>query len=188
MQQVLGYSALEAGLAYLTTALVAIASAAVAQAMISRVGVKPVLLLGLAAFVVAQLWFTALSADGRYATDLLVGMVAMGVGVGASFVAVSVAAVAGSTDADAGLASGLVTTAQQIGGALGVAVLTAVAVARTEDDVAGGALMPAALTAGFAQAFVIAAGVAIASVVLAAVLLDADDLRDVDAGAPAVTA
>jgi EmrB/QacA subfamily drug resistance transporter len=180
MQQVLDYSALEAGLAYLTTALVAIASAAGAQATISRAGVKPVLLVGLGAFVVAQVWFTALSPDGGYATDLLLGMVAMGVGVGASFVAVSVAAVAGSTDADAGLASGLVTTAQQIGGALGVAVLTAVAVARTQDDLAAGSPMPTALTEGFAVAFLVAAAIALISLLLAALLLDADDLREVE--------
>ena len=185
MQQVLGYSALDAGLAYLTTALVAIPSAAAAQAMVSRAGVKPVLLLGLCAFVVAQLWFTALSPGGDYVADLLLGMFAMGVGVGASFVAVSVAAVAGSTDTDAGLASGLVTTAQQIGGALGVAVLTAVAVARTEGDVAAGTALPAALTNGFADAFLIAAVIALASVALAALLLDADDLRHADAASPA---
>ncbi|CAA9529305.1 MAG: Uncharacterized MFS-type transporter [uncultured Solirubrobacteraceae bacterium] len=187
MQQVLGWSALEAGLAYLTTALMAIVSAAAAQAVISRAGVKPVLLVGLCAFLVAQLWFTALSPTGDYAADLLLGMVAMGVGVGASFVAVSVAAVAGSTDADAGLASGLVTTAQQVGGALGVAVLTAVAVARTEDDLAAGATMPSALTDGFTGAFLVAAAIALASVALAALLLDADDLREVDARSASVS-
>ena len=102
-----------------------------------------------------------------------------------SFVGVAVAAVAGSTDTDAGLASGLVTTAQQIGGALGVAVLTAVAVARTEGDVAAGTALPAALTNGFADAFLIAAVIALASVALAALLLDADDLRHADAASPA---
>ena len=98
----------------------------VAQALVTRIGVKPVLAFGMATILGGLLWFTQISVNGTYSADLLGGFLLIGVGLGFSFVPVSIAALAGVTQQDAGLASGLINTSQQIGGALGVAILTTV--------------------------------------------------------------
>jgi EmrB/QacA subfamily drug resistance transporter len=178
MQQVLGLSALQSGAGYLAVALTAIVAAGVAQATVTRIGVKPALLFGLALMCLGNLWFTQVSADGSYAVDLLPGFLAIGVGLGFSFVPVSIAALAGVTGQEAGLASGLFNTSQQIGGALGVALFSTVATNRTGDS-----HTPEALTSGFSVAFWVAVGFSAAAIVATLVMIRREELAAVPAEA-----
>jgi EmrB/QacA subfamily drug resistance transporter len=177
MQQVLGYSAMKTGLAYLAVAGTAILWSAVAAQLVTRIGVKPVLAIGMTALTGGLLYFTQVSVGGSYAADLLPGFLLVGLGLGFSFVPVSIAALAGIEPAEAGLASGLINTSQQIGGALGIAALSTIASSRTDDAVASGTALNAALVDGFHGAFI--AGVVIAALGIAAALtlIRRDDLE-----------
>jgi EmrB/QacA subfamily drug resistance transporter len=168
MQQVLGYSAMKTGVAYLAVAGTAILWSAVAAQLVTRVGVKPVLIAGMTALTGGLLYFTQVSVGGSYVADLLPGFLLIGLGLGFSFVPISIAALAGVQPAEAGLASGLINTSQQIGGALGIAALSTIATSRTDDAVASGSALSGALVHGFTGAFV--AGVVIAGVGIAAAL------------------
>jgi len=181
MQQVLGYSALETGIAYLAVAGTAILWSAVAAQLVTRVGVKPVLLAGMALLTVGLVYFTQVSVGGSYVGDLLPGFLLIGIALGFSFVPISIAAVAGVQDSEAGLASGLINTSQQIGGALGIAVLSTIATTRTEDAVGGGTPLPAALTDGFQAAFLVGVGIAVAGVIAALALVRRRDLTQTPA-------
>jgi EmrB/QacA subfamily drug resistance transporter len=178
LQQVLGYSALKAGFSYLPLAFGIIVSAGVASQLVTRVGFKWVLAGGLVLIAVGLTLFTGVSADGGYATDVLVPSLVVAAGLGFAFVPLTIAAVAGVRDSDAGLASGLINTSQQVGGALGLAILSTIATARTDDamQAAGGAraALPAALTDGFQSAFAVGAGFAVVGLVLALALLRSD--------------
>ena len=169
MQQVLGLSALQTGAGYLAVALTAIISSGAAQALVTRIGVKPAMVFGVSLMALGNVWFTQVSANGSYAVDLLPGFFAIGVGLGFSFVPMSIAALAGVAPHEAGLASGLFNTSQQIGGALGVAVLSTVSTSRAEHLLARRESRADALTSGFSLAFWIAVGFAVAG--LAATLL-----------------
>ena len=105
----------------------------VAQQLVTRVGVKPVLVTGMSLLTVGLLYFTQVSVEGSYLGDLLPGFLVIAIGMAFSFVSISIAALAGVPAKDAGLASGLINTSQQIGGALGIAVLSSVAIAQTND-------------------------------------------------------
>jgi EmrB/QacA subfamily drug resistance transporter len=176
MQQVLGYSAMQTGVAYLAVAGTAIVWSAVAAQLVNRVGVKPVLVVGMAALSIGLLYFTQVSVGGSYLSDLLPGFLLIGVGLGFSFVPISIAALAGVRAAEQGLASGLINTSQQIGGALGIAALTAVATSVTTDGIASGSAVPVALTDGFQAAFYGAAAVAIVGVFVALLVVRGEDL------------
>src|SRR5687768_3174581 len=136
MQQVLGYSAMRTGLAYLAVAGTAILWSAVAAQLVTRVGVKPVLVVGMATLTAGLVYFTQVSVGGSYLGDLLPGFLLIGIGLGFSFVPISIAALAGVADEEQGLASGLINTSQQIGGALGIAILSTVATTQTGDAIA----------------------------------------------------
>ncbi len=177
MQQVLGYSAMRTGLAYLAVAGTAIVWSAVAAQLVTRVGVKPVLVTGMATLTAGLVYFTQVSVGGSYLGDLLPGFLLIGVGIGFSFVPISIAALAGVQAAEAGLASGLINTTQQIGGALGIAALSTIATTRTADAVAAGTAAPAALVDGFTAAFVAGAIVAAAGIVAALTLIRRDELE-----------
>jgi EmrB/QacA subfamily drug resistance transporter len=138
MQQVLGYSPLKTGLAYLAVAVTAIVWSTVAAQLVNRVGVKPVIVAGMTLLTAGLLFFTQVSVGGSYVADLLPGFLLIGAGLGFSFVPISIAALAGVQSGEAGLASGLFNTSQQIGGALGIAALSAVATTTSEDAVASG--------------------------------------------------
>jgi Na+/melibiose symporter-like transporter len=166
---VLGYSPVQTGVAYLALALTSIVAAGASQALVTRVGVKPILATGLALLGLALAYLTRISVGGSYVEDLLPAFVVIGVGIGFSFVPISIAALAGITDSEAGLASGLINTSQQIGGAVGLAVLVTVATNHTDGLLASGTPRPAALTEGFSIAFWVA--VAFAAVALLATLL-----------------
>jgi EmrB/QacA subfamily drug resistance transporter len=177
MQQVLGYSALRTGVAYLAVAGTAILWSAVAAQLVTRLGVKPVLVLGMTTLTAGLVYFTQVSVGGSYLGDLLPGFLLIGVGIGFSFVPISIAALAGVEASEAGLASGLINTSQQIGGALGIAALSTIATSQTDDAVASGTALPLALVDGFTAAFL--AGVVIAGlgIVAALTLIRRDELE-----------
>jgi EmrB/QacA subfamily drug resistance transporter len=181
MQQVLGFSAMETGLGYLAVALTVIVAAAVSQGLVTRLGVKPVLVVGMALLTVGLVYFTQVSVDGSYAVDLLPGFLLIGVGMGFSFVPISIAALAGVEGPEAGLASGLINTSQQIGGALGLALLTTVATTRTTDLLESGTAQPEALTSGFSLAFWVAVGFGVISFLTTIAVLRQRDIPAVDA-------
>jgi EmrB/QacA subfamily drug resistance transporter len=191
MQQVLVYSAMKTGVAYLAVAGTAILWSGVAAQLVNRVGVKPVLAVGMSALTIALLYFTQVSPQGSYAVDLLPGFLLIAVGLGFSFVPISIAALAGVQASEQGLASGLINTSQQIGGALGIAVLTYVATSTTDDAVSTGTAVPVALTDGFQAAFFGAAAISFVGVLVALFLVRREDLvtqePEVDA-APALEA
>ena len=176
MQQVLGYSAMRTGIAYLAVAGTAIVWSGVAAQLVNRVGVKPVLAMGMASLTAGLIYFTQVSVGGSYVTDLLPGFLLIAVGLGFSFVPISIAALAGVKPSEAGLASGLINTTQQIGGALGVAVLSTIATSTTSDGVTSGTSLPFALTDGFQAAFIAATAIAVVGIVAALVLIRGDDL------------
>ena len=177
MQQVLGFSALKTGVGYLAVALTAVAASGIAQALVTRVGVKPVLTVGMLLLGGGLAYFTQISVNGSYFGDLFIGFLLVGVGLGFAFVPVSIAALAGATGKEAGLASGLINTSQQIGGALGLAILTTVSTTRTTNLLDDGVAQPNALTSGFQLAFWVGVGFAVVALAATLVLLKRDDLR-----------
>jgi EmrB/QacA subfamily drug resistance transporter len=176
MQQVLHYSALKTGVAYIGLTLTIIVFSAVAQALVTRVGVRRVLPAGLALSTVALVLFARLPVNGHYFSDLFPAFMISGLGLALAFVPMSIGALTGVSQTDAGVASGLINTTQQIGGAIGVAVATTIATTFTThyvDSHAGtSAFSGAALTHGFQIAFYVLAALAAAGAVLAAVLLE----------------
>jgi predicted MFS family arabinose efflux permease len=164
LQQVLGDSALEAGLSYLPLAFAINFSAGFASQLVTKVGPKPVLVTGLLFTTVGLILFTQISPDGSYVGDVLIPSVIVAIGLGLSFVSLTITAVSGVSHDEAGLASGLLNTAQQVGGALGLAVLSSVATSKIADSGGHGAN---ALTDGFQSAFAVGAGFAALGVVLA---------------------
>jgi MFS family permease len=177
MQQVLGYSAMKTGLAFLAIAGNAIVSSTVAAQLVTRIGVKTVLVMGLTALAAGILYLTQISVGGSYIADLLPGFLLIALGVGFSFVPISIAALAGVESAEAGLASGLINTSQQIGSAVGIAALSAIAAPRTDDALAGGATQASALVTGFQGAFVAAVIVAGLGIAVALTLIHRDELE-----------
>jgi EmrB/QacA subfamily drug resistance transporter len=188
MQQVLGYSAMRTGVAYLAVAGTAIVWSGVAAQLVNRVGVKPVLIVGMASLTAGLVYFTQVSVGGSYLGDLLPGFLLIAIGLGFSFVPISIAALAGVQPAEAGLASGLINTSQQVGGALGVAVLSTIATSTTSNAVESGTGIPFALTDGFQAAFIGAAAIAVVGVFAAVALIRRDDLTpsEVFEGEPAL--
>jgi EmrB/QacA subfamily drug resistance transporter len=177
MQQVLGFSPLKTGVGYLAIALTIIVIAGLSQALVTRLGVRPVLMTGLVLLSVGLLYFTWISADGSYFRDLFFGFILVGIGLGFSFIPISIAALSGVEDRQAGLASGLINTTQQVGGALGLAILITVATTRANGLLETGTPPPVAFTDGFRLAFWVALGFAVAGLLAAAVLLRGKELR-----------
>ena len=133
MQDVLGFSPIKAGLAYLPLSIAIILSAGAASVMVTRIGFKPALILGLLLIAAGLLWFSQVPAHGgSFSADVLGPSLLAGIGLGLSFVPVTIAAVTGAEPGEAGLASGLINTSQQVGGALGLAILATVANSRTQ--------------------------------------------------------
>ena len=160
MQQVLAYSPLETGLAWLAMSLTALISSMISSTLVTRIGPRLPLAVGLVVAAVGLLLLAQVPAGGEYVSDLLPGLLVTGLGLGSAFVALSIGALEGVADRDAGLASGLVNTTQQVGGALGVAVLSTLAISRSDDLIAGGTAVPVAFTEGFQVALYAAAGFA----------------------------
>ena len=177
MQQVLGYSPMKTGVGYLAVAGSAIIWSAVAAQLVTRLGVKPVLVAGMTALAGGLAWFTQVSVDGSYLTDLLPGFLLVGVGLGFSFVPISIAALAGVRLNEMGLASGLINTSQQIGGALGIAALSTIATSRTSDAIASGTAQAQAAVDGFSAAFMAGLVIAVIGIVASLVLIRRDELE-----------
>ena len=171
-QQVLGYTPLESGLAQLPIALLIVASAGPAQQLVTRVGPRIPFATGLVMVAAGLLWFSQVSAGGSFLADILGPSILAGVGAALAFIAGTIAATTGADDDDAGLASGLLNTSQQVGGAIGIAAIAAIATARTDDVVAAGERVAAvALTEGYQTGYLVAAGVALAAAIVVAALL-----------------
>jgi len=177
MQEVLGFSAIKTGGGYLAVALTAVAASGAAQALVTRAGVKPVLAAGMIFLAAGLAYFTQISVNGSYFGDLFAGFILIGIGLGFSFVPVSIAALAGATSGEAGLQSGLINTNQQIGGALGLAILTTVSTTRTDHLLNTGVSHAEAAVGGFSLAFWVAFGFALAGLAATLLLLKRDDLR-----------
>jgi EmrB/QacA subfamily drug resistance transporter len=187
MQQVLGYSPMRTGAAYLAVAGSAIVWSTVAAQLVTRVGVKPVLVVGSVSLTAGLAYFTQVSVGGSYLGDLLPGFLLTGVGIGFSFVPISIAALAGIRPAEAGLASGLFNTSQQIGGALGIAALSTIASSQTDSSAAAGTALPFALVDGFTAALTAGVIVAALGIVAALTLIRRDELEPVpEAAEPAL--
>jgi EmrB/QacA subfamily drug resistance transporter len=170
VQNVLGYSPLKTGITFLATAGTVVLVAGLAQWLSTRFGPKPVMVTGMAFNTIALVWYAQIPVHGSYADNLLGGYVLFGFGLSFAFIPVSIAALAGVGPREAGLASGLLNTAQQVGGAVGVAIATSVWVSHATHLLQTGSSQPAALTSGYALAFWVIAGIS-AIGFLAALLL-----------------
>ena len=182
MQQVLHYSALKTGVAYIPLTVTIVSFSAVGQALATRIGIRPVLPLGLALSAAALVLFARLPVGGHYWADLFPGFLISGVGLALAFVPMSIGALTGVRPADAGIASGLINTTQQIGGAIGVAVATTIATTFTSHFVGSHpgstATGGAALTHGFQIAFYVLAALAVLGALLAALLIESQPATD----------
>jgi EmrB/QacA subfamily drug resistance transporter len=174
-QQVLGYSPIEAGFAQLPIAVSIIVSAGAASQVVTRLGYKATMAVGLVVASIGLVWFGQISPDGSFLADVLGPSVVVGFGVAFAFVAATIAATTGVSGEQAGLASGLVNTSQQIGGALGLAVLVALATARTD---AVDAAQRVALNEGYQAGFLGGAALALLGAVLAVLLLSSQESRE----------
>jgi MFS family permease len=179
LQNVLHYSPIKTGISYLPLAVGIIVSAGVASQLVTRLGFKPVLIAGLLLIAGGLIWFSRVPGiGGTYAADVLGPSLLAAFGLGFAFVPVTIAAVTGTEPHEAGLASGLINTSQQIGGALGLAILATIANSRTQDLFHVGVHNTAvALTKGFDRAFLVGAGFALAGALLAALLISSRDSR-----------
>jgi EmrB/QacA subfamily drug resistance transporter len=171
VQNVLGYSPLKTGITFLATAGTVVLVAGVAQWLSTRIGPKPVMVTGLLLNTAALIWYAQIPVHGTYLNDLVGGYVMFGIGLAFAFIPVSIAALAGVGPREAGLASGLLNTAQQVGGAIGVAIATSVAVSHYTHLLQSGDSQAEALTGGYALAFWVIAGISAAGVVAALTLV-----------------
>ena len=178
MQQVLHYSALQTGVAYIALTLAIIIFANVSQALALRVGIRRLLPTGLLLAAAGLVLYARLPVHGHYFWDLFPAFVLSGVGMAFAFIPMTIGALAGVKPAEAGIASGLINTSQQIGGAIGVAAATTIAATSTsrylQSHPGAVASDPGALTHGFAIAFYVLAGFAVLAALLAAVLVESN--------------
>ena len=176
MQQVLHYSALKTGVAYIALTLTIIAFSGVAQALATRVGVRRILTTGMLVSAAGLVLYARLPVNGHYFWDLFPAFILSGLGLALAFVPMSIGALTGVTETEAGVASGLINTSQQVGGAIGVAVATTIATTATSHyvsaHVGATALGGGALTHGFQITFYVLAAIAAAGGVVAATLTE----------------
>jgi EmrB/QacA subfamily drug resistance transporter len=176
MQRLLGYDALEVGLAFLPATLVMGAMSLRFAARISlRYGAKPTLVASMTLILAALLLYARTPLDALYVRDILPPMVLLGLGAGLGFPSLMTLAMSGATPSDAGLASGLVNTAAQVGGALGLAVLATLSATRSDGLIEGGEATASALTSGYHLAFLIGAGLVVAAIVVAVTVLQPEE-------------
>ncbi|HTU85761.1 MAG TPA: MFS transporter [Solirubrobacteraceae bacterium] len=153
MQQVLHWSAIQSGLAWLAASLTSVALAGLSQLLVTRVGPKVVMAVGMAMIGTGVLWATQVPVHGHFLANLAGPLAIAGAGTAFSFIPISIAALAGVAEHQSGLASGLLSTSQQLGGAIGIAIASSVAASHTNALVHAGSSMPVALTGGFQHAF-----------------------------------
>jgi EmrB/QacA subfamily drug resistance transporter len=175
LQRVLGYDALQIGLAFLpVTVVMGTLSLRYSERLVTRYGAKSCLLSGLVLIAFGLALFTRAPVDGSYVEHVLPVMTLLGLGAGVSFPALMALAMSGATESDAGLASGLVNTSAQVGGALGLAVLATLSATRSHGLIAHGHSRAAALTSGYHLAFVIAAGLVLLAIAVAATVIQSE--------------
>jgi len=163
MQQVLHYSAVQTGVAFAAITLTVVVFSNVAQALVTRLGVRTVLTSGLLVTTAAQVWLLRLPSDGHYFWDMFPAFLLTGIGLASSFIPVAIAGLSGVPAADAGVASGLINASRQIGGAIGLAAVSTIAATYTAGSVGG-----EELTNGIDTAFTVLAGVALGGALVAA--------------------
>ncbi len=185
VQQVLGWSALKTGFTFIATAGTAVLWAGPAQALVTRVGAKPVMAAGFLAMIAGMLWYTQIPVHASYWSDLLPGYLLVGFALPFSFIPVSIAALSGVDRDEAGLASGLINTAQQIGGAIGVAVTSSVSLSHFNHLLKTGQQFPSAFTSGSQWAFWVCVGISVAGFVATVALVRRGELATAQEGAPA---
>ncbi|HEY5194941.1 MAG TPA: MFS transporter [Solirubrobacteraceae bacterium] len=180
LQDVLHFSPIKAGLSYLPLSVAIILSAGGASQLVTRVGFKPTLIAGLLFIAGGLLWFSRVrGVGGSFTADVLGPSLLAAIGLGLAFVPVTIAAVTGIEPREAGLASGLINTSQQVGGALGLAILATVANSRTQSLLHAGTHSSAvALSKGFDRAFLVGAGFAVVGAILTALLISSRDSRE----------
>jgi MFS family permease len=184
---VLHYSAIETGLAWLAASLTSVGLAGLSQALVTRISAKYVMAAGMAMIGGGILWATAIPVHGQFWNDLAGPFFVTGAGTAFAFIPISIAGLAGVTERDAGLASGLLNTSQQIGGAIGVAIASTVATTHFNTLTGSGATPAAALTGGFQWALWVCGLIGLAAIPIALLLVRRDDLaRSVAAGEPAL--
>jgi fucose permease len=188
-QRVLGMDSIEVGLAFLPIALgIAIFSLSISPKLIMRFGARATLIPGLALIAVGLLIFRAVPTDADYLTQIFPAVLLVGIGAGLSFPSVMTLAMASATAEDSGLVSGLVNTTQQMGGAIGLAVLATLSASKTQDLLDAGVSQDAAATSGFHLAFTVAAGFVIASVAVAVFWLRPQEAEAAEAAQPEIIA
>ena len=176
LQRVLGYGALEIGLAFLpATLIMGVLSFRFAEPLIMRFGARRTLLPGLVLIAVGLGLFTQAPVDGSYVRNILPVMIVLGFGIGVCFPALMTLAMSGATQQDAGLASGLVNTTAEVGGALGLAVLATVSATRSDDLISSGESTASALTGGYHLAFIIGAVLVVAAIIVAVAVLEQEE-------------
>jgi EmrB/QacA subfamily drug resistance transporter len=171
LQQVLGFTPIEAGLSFVPMTGAIIVSSTIAGRLATRFGPGRILAVGMATVGLGMLLFTGISVRGSYLSDVLAAGVITTTGIGLAFVPTTISAMAGVERSDAGLASGLVNTSRQVGGSLGLAILATLATQHTQDVAHGGAVTDAALTAGFQRAFLVGGCFALVGALIAVTLL-----------------
>src|SRR3954469_25876429 len=185
LQRVLGYDAIETGLAFLPVALlIGAISLGVSERLNTRFGARATLIPGLVLAGAGLLLFTRTPVDGSYVVDVLPSMILLGTGAGLAFPSLTTLAMSGATRSDAGLASGLINTSLQVGGSLGLAVLATLATTRSEGLRSGGDSLVSALTGGYHLAFWIGAGLLLAAVTVAVVVLQPEERAVAQEAAP----
>jgi EmrB/QacA subfamily drug resistance transporter len=186
LQQTLGYGPLEAGLAFVPFTLGIIVGAGLSQSLIQRIGVRAVTYIGLALGTAGLLYFARLPIHGAYLPDVLPTIVAVSVGMGMTFVPCTLLATTNVANADAGLASGLLNTSQQVGGALGLAILSTLATSRTNHLLTGGATpiadRGAAVVSGYHVAFAVGAMMLVAGGLVLLLTVRKSDVEAIDSG------
>ena len=186
MERVLGYGPLEIGLAFLPVALlIGVLSLGFSARLNTRFGARTTLIPGLVLLVAGLVLFTGVPVDGQYLPDILPSMILLGIGAGLTFPSLMTLAMSGATQSDSGLASGLVNTSLQVGGALGLAVLATLSTTRSDNLIASGEPTASALTSGYQLAFIIAAGLVVAAVAVALTVLQPEgqvELEEEEAG------
>jgi MFS family permease len=176
MQQVLGFSALKAGLAWLVMALTSVAFAGLSQALVTRGSARLVMAAGMAMIGGGVLWTTQAPVHAHFWASLSGPFAIVGVGTAFAFIPVSIAALAGIAEHEAGLASGLINTSQQLGGAVGIALASTIAATHTSTLVRQGTAPAAALTGGFHWAFLACGAIGLAAVPVTYLLVRRDEL------------
>jgi EmrB/QacA subfamily drug resistance transporter len=175
LQQVLRYSAIETGVAFITITVAIVAASGPGQALTTRLGARPVLSAGLLLTAAGGALYARMPADGHYFWDVFPGLLVSGIGLAFSFVSVTIAGLSGVQSADAGVASGLINTSRQIGGAIGLAAVTTI-IATATSHFAQSHAVPAssspALAHGFQVAFYALIGLSLAGAALAAVFVE----------------